>query len=185
MKQKNVMTLNKKEVINLITYNSIQQPKARASNDLLIKLLQCEYCNFELICVECTKAKDFRMINRGSLAEVLFKIIIKSYVKGGATIKGVTKRAKVGFSDLNTYKLNSNMLNDLGLIKTSNYEFKFSTGFAYASQLRKKKTQKIILLTPDGFYLNTSTTLIYDKTGHVKSRCNGEPMTALNKLIGF
>lgn len=179
------MTLNKKELIDLITYNTSVQSKAKTSNDLLIKLLQCEYCNFELICVECTKAKDFRMINRGSLAEVLFKIIIKSYVKGGATIKGVTKRAKVGFSDLNTYKMDNDMLRDLGLIKTSNYEFKFSTGFAYASQLRKKKMQKIILLTSGGFYLNTSKTLIYNKTGHVKSCCNGEPMTALNKLIGF
>ena len=76
------------------------------------------------------------------------------------------------------------MLQDLGLVKTTNYEIKFSTGFAYASELRKN-TQKIILLTPTGFYLNTPKTLIYDKVGHIKSQCNGSPIEALNELIGF
>ena len=182
-KTKNIMILNKSQLLSLITLNTTLQPKAKTSNDLLIKLLNCEYCDFEFVNVECTKTKGFVMVNRGSLAEILFKIIVKSYVKGD-TIKGVTQRAKNGFSDLNTYKLDEFMLEDLGLVKTTNYEFKFSTGFAYASELRKN-TQKIILLTPTGFYLNTPKTLTYDNAGHIKSQCNGTPIEELNDLIGL
>ena len=182
-KTKNIMILNKKELQELIAINTTLQPKAKTSNDLLLKLLECDYCDFEFVSVECTKTKGFTMVNRGSLAEILIKIIIKSYVKGD-TIKGVSQRAKNGFNDLNTYKLDVEMLQDLGLVKTTNYEIKFSTGFAYASELRKN-TQKIILLTPTGFYLNTPKTLIYDKVGHIKSQCNGLPIKALNELIGF
>ena len=182
-KQKNVMTLNKKQLQELITLNTSVQPKAKRSNDLLLKLLDCEWCDFEFISVECTKAKGFTMVNRGSLAEILIKIIVKSYIKGD-TLKGVIKKAKNGFSDLNTYKLDKEMLKELGLINTSNYEIKFSTGFAYASELRKN-TQKIILLTPKGFYLNTPKTLTYDNVGHIKTQCNGRPIKELNDLIGL
>ena len=182
-KQKNVMTLNKTQLLELITLNTSVQPKAKTSNDLLIKLLNCEWCDFEFINVECTKAKGFTMVNRGSLAEILIKIIVKSYIKGD-TLKGVIKKAKNGFSDLNTYKLDKEMLKELGLINTSNYEIKFSTGFAYASELRKN-TQKIILLTPKGFYLNSPKTLVYDSVGHIKTQCNGRPIKELNDLIGL
>ena len=180
---KQILTLTKKELKTMLELNTLAQAKAKTSNDTLLKLLNCEYCDFEFVNVECTKTKGFAMVNRGSLAEILFKIIVKSYVKGD-TIKGVTQRAKNGFSDLNTYKLDEFMLEDLGLVKTTNYEFKFSTGFAYASELRKN-TQKIILLTPTGFYLNTPKTLTYDNAGHIKSQCNGTPIEELNDLIGL
>ena len=182
-KQKNIMTLNKKQLLELITLNTSVQPKAKTSNDLLLKLLDCEWCDFELVSVECTKTKGFTMVNRGSLAEILIKIIVKSYIKGD-TLKGVIKKAKNGFSDLNTYKLDNEILKELGLVNTSNYEIKFSTGFAYASELRKN-TQKIILLTPKGFYLNSPKTLTYDSVGHIKTQCNGRPIKELNDLIGF
>ena len=182
-KQKNIMTLNKKQLQELITLNTSVQPKAKTSNDLLLKLLDCEWCDFEFINVECTKTKGLTMVNRGSLAEILIKIIVKSYIKGD-TLKGVIKKAKNGMSDLNTYKLDKEMLKELGLINTSNYEIKFSTGFAYASELRKN-TQKIILLTPKGFYLNTPKTLTYDNVGHIKTQCNGRPIKELNDLIGL
>lgn len=182
-KIKNIMTLNKSQLLELIVENTKKQPKAKTSNDLLIKLLNCEYCDFEVVSVECTKTKDFVMVNRGSLAEILLKIIVKSYIKGD-TIKGITKKAKNGFSDLNTYKLDNEMLDDLGLIKTTNYEIKFSTGFAYASELRKN-TQKIILITNKGIFLNTPKTLIYDNYGHIKPNNNGRPLKELNKIIGL
>ena len=182
-KQKNIMVLNKNELLELITQNTKKQPKAKTSNDLLIKLLNCNYCDFEYVDVECTKTNGFVMVNRGSLAEILIKIIVKSYIKGD-TIKGISKKAKNGFSDLNTYKLDNEMLNDLGLTKTTNYEIKFSTGFAYASELRKN-TQKIILLTPKGFFLNTPKTLTYDNVGHIKTQCNGTPIKELNNIIGL
>ena len=38
-KIKNIMTLNKKELQELIRVNSSVQPKAKTSNDLLLKLL--------------------------------------------------------------------------------------------------------------------------------------------------
>ena len=98
--QKNVMTLNKTQLLELITLNTSVQPKAKTSNDLLIKLLHCEWCDFEFINVECTKTKGLTMVNRGSLAEILIKIIVKSYIKGD-TLKGVIKKAKNGMSDLN------------------------------------------------------------------------------------
>lgn len=179
----NIMVLNKNELLELITQNTKKQPKAKTSNDLLIKLLNCNYCDFEYVDVECTKTNGFVMVNRGSLAEILIKIIVKSYIKGD-TIKGISKKAKNGFSDLNTYKLDNEMLNDLGLTKTTNYEIKFSTGFAYASELRKN-TQKIILLTPKGFFLNTPKTLTYDNVGHIKTQCNGIPIKELNNIIGL
>lgn len=182
-KQKNIMVLNKNELLELITQNTKKQPKAKTSNDLLIKLLNCNYCDFEYVDVECTKTNGFVMVNRGSLAEILIKIIVKSYIKGD-TIKGISKKAKNGFSDLNTYKLDVEMLSDLGLINTTNYEIKFSTGFAYASELRKN-TQKIILLTPKGFFLNTPKTLTYDNVGHIKTQCNGTPIKELNNIIGL
>ena len=133
---KQILTLTKKELKTMLELNTLAQAKAKTSNDTLLKLLNCEYCDFEMVQVECTKTKGLVMVNRGSLAEILFKIIVKSYVKGD-TVKGVCTRAKNGFNDLNTYKLDSEMLSDLGLIKTTNYEIKFSTGFAYASELRK------------------------------------------------
>ena len=182
-KTKNIMTLNKSQLLSLITLNTTLQPKAKTSNDLLIKLLNCEYCEFEMVQVECTKTKGFVMVNRGSLAEILFKIIVKSYVKGD-TVKGVCTRAKNGFNDLNTYKLDSEMLSDLGLIKTTNYEIKFSTGFAYASELRKD-TKKIVLITNKGIFLNTPKTLVYDNYGHIKPTNNGTPINELNDLLGF
>ena len=118
-KKKNIMTLNKTQLIELITLNTSVQPKAKTSNDLLLKLLDCEWCDFEFVSVECTKAKGFTMVNRGSLAEILIKIIVKSYIKGD-TLKGVIKKAKNGMSDLNTYKLDNEMLKELGLMHFMN-----------------------------------------------------------------
>lgn len=180
---KNVMLLNRGELIKIVRNNTALQPKAKTSNDLLLKLLECNYCDFEKVEVETTKTKGSVMVNRGSLAEILFKIIIKSYIKDD-TIKGVSKRAKNGVSDLNTYRLDTDLLSDLGLTNTTNYEFKLSTGFAYASQLRKN-CKKVILLTPQGFFLNNSKTLEYDKTGHIKPQNNGRPINELNDLIGL
>ena len=76
------------------------------------------------------------------------------------------------------------MLSDLGLIKTTNYEIKFSTGFAYASELRKD-TKKIVLITNKGIFLNTPKTLVYDSYGHIKPTNNGTPINELNDLLGF
>ena len=50
---------------NIIALNTSVKPKAKTSNDLLIKLLNCEYCDFEYVNVECTKTKGFVMVNRG------------------------------------------------------------------------------------------------------------------------
>lgn len=180
---KQILTLTKKELKTMLELNTLAQAKAKTSNDTLLKLLNCEYCDFEMVQVECTKTKGLVMVNRGSLAEILFKIIVKSYVKGD-TVKGVCTRAKNGFNDLNTYKLDSEMLSDLGLIKTTNYEIKFSTGFAYASELRKD-TKKIVLITNKGIFLNTPKTLVYDNYGHIKPINNGTPINELNELLGF
>lgn len=181
--QKNILTLNANQVREMLQANTKAQPKAKTSNDLLLKLLDCEYCDFETLQVECTRGKNGVMFNRGSMAEILIKIIIKSYVKGD-TLKGLITKAKNGKNDLNTYKLDSDLLSDLGLINTTNYEIKFATGFAYASEL-KRDTKKIILLTPQGFTLNTPKTLTYDKMGHIKTQNNGTPLEELNNLIGF
>ena len=109
---KQILTLTKKELKTMLELNTLAQAKAKTSNDTLLKLLNCEYCDFEMVQVECTKTKGLVMVNRGSVAEILFRIIVKSYVKVD-TIKGVCTRAKNGFNDLNTCKLDSEMLSDL------------------------------------------------------------------------
>ena len=70
-KTKNIMTLNKEQLQELITINTTLQPKAKTSNDILLKLLECDYCDFEFVSVECTKTKGFTMVNRGSLASLI------------------------------------------------------------------------------------------------------------------
>ena len=167
----------KKELVYLLTQNTQQQPKAKYSNAIILRMLDTLPNNF-VASVEITRGGF--MLNRGSLVEC----IIKAVVSGDMNSKKSEKEA----SDLDTTNLDKNHLELVNNIVSTNIEIKFSTSFAPATK-KTNKARKTIIVGDSGIYMIDSRNIVTTKAGkinlnnqHIKDLT---PLTKLMDLLGF
>lgn len=161
----------KTQLLEMLEENTKRQPRAKYSNDILIQMLKNVRDDFVAY---LEPAKGGQMVNRGSLAEVIFK----SYM---CDIAEVRKSAS-GEVDLDTRVLSEEKLKLLRGLKTSNLEVKFATSFAPATY-KKNKAHYTIIICQDGIFLIRSRDIIWTKAGKLNAN-NQMPsaMVRLNKL---
>ena len=147
-------TITKNQLIALVEENSRLQPKAKTSNNVILNLIDLIDNDFD-IQVEPTRSNS--MLNRGSIVECLIKLIFDK------RRKHVLKSA--GGSDL--YK------------GSKEYEVKFSTTFAYASNNNTNKDIPIILVCESGVYETTYDNLIINKYNKILNKPSGKCLIAL------
>ena len=105
----------------MLERNTKEQPKAKYSNDVLLHMLESLNDDF-MAWLEL--AKGGKMVNRGSLAEV----IIKAYLY---EVNEVSKSLAYAV-DLDSTKLSEEKRALLRGLKSTNIEIKFATSFAAA-----------------------------------------------------
>ena len=163
--------LNKKQLLEMLERNTKEQPAAKYSNNVLVHML--ESLNDDFI-AWLELARGGKMVNRGTLAE----IIIKSYLY---EINEVSK-SQAGVADLDTRNLSDEKLKLLRGLKSSNIEIKFATSFAPATY-KKNKAHYTMIVCQEGIYLIRSSAIIWTKAGKLNAN-NQLPsaMVRLNKL---
>lgn len=122
----------------LLEENNIKQPKAKYSNNVILAMLE----QFdENATVEVEPTRGMFEINRGSLVENLVKMVLMNTTQAWKTQRNRSDIMR-----------GSQGLKAFGLDKWLNYEIKFATTFAPATE-SKPKTKYVILITADGAYL--------------------------------
>lgn len=161
----------KKQLMEMLERNTKEQPKAKYSNDVLLHMLESLNDDF-MAWLEL--AKGGKMVNRGSLAEV----IIKAYLY---EVDEVSKSLAYAV-DLDTRNLSEEKLKLLRGLKTSNLEIKFATSFAPATY-KKNKAHYTMIVCQEGIYLIRSSQIIWTKAGKLNAN-NQMPsaMVRLNRL---
>lgn len=122
------------ELVALLQQNNQQQPKAKYSNNAILKMLENLPCDFV---VELEPTRNGFAFNRGSLVECIINAVLTNNYNQ-------TKR-QAHQSDLNTLKLSDNALRLVNNVKSSNIEIKFSTSFAPATHKTSKARYTIIV----------------------------------------
>lgn len=146
---------SKSQLVALLVENNATQPKAKYSNNALLKMLEKVPSDF-VAEIESTRG-GFR-VNRGSLCECLVKSIICS-------IDNVNK-SQCFSADLDTRKVPSARLETLGLPKSSNIEIKFSTSFAPATA-KTSKAHTCLIVSETGAYLVNAKDLVPTASGKI------------------
>ena len=153
----NYYNFRKNELIEFFELNNQEQPKAKTSNNIILRLLDGCLDNFSL---ECELTKSGATPNRGSAIECIMNHLI--------THKANITKANFSESDLITRKLNRKYLKMLDLVASKNIEIKFATGFAYATQVTSN-ARYILLVTPYGIWLMKPKNIIYTKNMKIKA----------------
>ena len=122
------------ELVALLQQNNQQQPKAKYSNNIILKMLENLPTTFV---VELEPTRNGFAFNRGSLVECIVNAVITN------NFDQVKHQAHQ--SDLNTTKLNAQQLALVNNVKSSNIEIKFSTSFAPATHKTSKARYTIIV----------------------------------------
>lgn len=161
----------KKELVELLKQNNTQQPKAKYSNNILLKMLGATDNDF-VATLEPTR-KGFAF-NRGSLCECLVNY----------AITGKTTKAQAHESDLDTSKV----ADTYGLPKSSNIEIKYSTSFSPATK-KTSKAHYTIIVAESGAYLIESKNLVATESGKININNQKQkylqPLTRLNQRLGL
>ena len=152
----------KKELVELLKQNNNTQPKAKYSNNILLKMLGATDNNF-VATLEPTR--NGFAFNRGSLCECLVNY----------AITGKTTKAQAHESDLDTTKVSDTY----GLPKSSNIEIKYSTSFSPATK-KTSKAHYTIIVCESGAYLIDSKNIIPTSAG--KININNQVAKHLTKL---
>lgn len=152
----------------LLEENNVNQPKAKYSNNVILAMLEQFDDNAT---VEVEPTRGMFPINRGSLVENLVKMVLMNTTE---TWKTQRNRSDVmrGCQGLKEY----------GLQKQLNYEIKFATTFAPATE-SKPKTKFVILITADGAYLIESKNHAGRFTNN--SIWDGERLDDLSEALGL
>lgn len=155
----------KKELIIELTKNNETQPKAKYSNNILLKMLN-KVSNDFVATLEPTK--NGFAFNRGSLCECLVKYVIT----------GETTKAQATESDLNTLKV----VDTYDLPKSSNIEIKYSTSFAPATH-KTSKARYTLIVSQLGIHLIDSKNLIPTSSGKINiSNQRVKDLTQMKRL---
>ena len=166
------MLFTKKELIVLFNENNLKQPKAKYSNNIILKMLEHVSEDFTAE-VECTR-KGFS-VNRGSLVEC----IIKSVVYG----VNETKKSNAKISDLDTRNLSKKQLALVNGVASNDIEIKFSTSFAPATR-KTSKARKTIIASENGVYMIDSKNIITTPSGKINiNNQKAKDLVKLDKLM--
>ena len=160
------MTFTKNELIALLEKNNSEQPKAKYSNNPLLKMLNKS--DIESISSEPTK--NGFAVNRGVVAECL----VKHKLRGWADAYKTTRNADIKSSKGDDRAV----MREYGLNPNLNYEVKFTTSFALASD-SKLKTKYVLLVMADGIYLVESKK--YERANYPQ----GERLEKLSQELGL
>lgn len=145
-------------------------------NNLLIDLLS--YVDIETM--ECERQGI--LFNRGVIGENIIKYHILTYLdKTFNGCKSITNTC-----DIDLRKCDINLLNDLGL-KKSTYEIKTLTKVANAHESKHNNKNYIILdlKYSNSVVLVSKDNLITDKSGHITGYNNGVVLEVLSELVGL
>lgn len=157
---------SKDEVMAILQAQVDNKAKSRYSDSVLVQML--ENVDVESLSVEPTRGGF--PFNRGSLAEAILKAFLNGWTMGFKTSRNADlKRAKG--DDRATRR-------ELGLNPNRNYEIKFSTSYALASD-SEVKTKQVIKIIPSGIYLVDREE--YDRANYPQ----GERLNELSELLGF
>lgn len=177
VKINNYFKFNRDELVDIFVNNNETQPKAKTSNNIIIRLL--DNCTNEFT-LTCELTRGGCVPNRGSVIECILNHLI--------THKANVVKANFEESDLTTKKLARKYLKMLELAQSKNIEIKFATGYAYATQVTSN-ARFIILVTPYGIWLMKPKNIVYTKNMKIKaSEQNYELATRLVELeqyIGY
>ena len=161
----------KNEIIALLKENNAKQPKAKYSNNILLKMLGATDNNF-VATLEPTR--NGFAFNRGSLCECLVNY----------AITGKTTKAQAHESDLDTTKV----VDTYGLPKSSNIEIKYSTSFSPATK-KTSKAHYTIIVCEKGAYLIDSKNIIPTSAGKININNQVDKyltkLTRLNQRLGL
>lgn len=177
--EKNILTLSKKELKDMLLNNNIAQPKAKYSNNVLLNMLDSVKSDFT---IKVEKTKSLNMVNRGSVAEILFKLLLNQALNTNVV---KSDKSQAYSSDLDTSNINTQLLEKFGLPKSKNIEIKFSTSFATASP-KNNNARYIIVISESGLSLVSSKNVMFDSKNHVaRYQPYGETLRVLEKTMGW
>ena len=134
------MTFKKNELIALLKQNNSEQPKAKYSNNVLLAMLE----NSDIESVSSEPTRNGFLVNRGVVCECLVKHALRKWSNTYKT----TRNADIKISKGDDRAI----MREYGLNPNLNYEIKFTTSFALASN-SKLRTKYILLVMADGVYL--------------------------------
>ena len=160
------------ELVALLQQNNQQQPKAKYSNNAILRMLENLPTTFV---VELEPTKNGFALNRGSLVEcILNAVITNNYDQ--------TKH-QAHQSDLNTLKLNAQQLALVNNVKSSNIEIKFSTSFAPATH-KTSKARYTIIVSEKSIIMLESKNIVSTASGKINaSNQRAKDCTELSDLM--
>ena len=166
---------NKQNLITLLNLNTIEQPKAKYSNQVILQMLEKLPDDFECF-AEITRGKTL-MVNRGALVECIIRAVITQCYQ--------QTKSKALEVDLDTTKLDKTLLNKYCLPVSKNIEIKFTSSFAFASP-KSNKARQTIVVTPNDIKIVDSVFLNKNASGHIKTQQPyGVLMTNLMSALGY
>ena len=160
------MLFTKNEVIALLQKNNSEQPKAKYSNNVLLAML----ANSDIESISSEPTRNGFPLNRGVLCECLVKHALRKWANTYKTTRNADIKASKGDdrATMREYGLNPNL----------NYEVKFTTSFALASN-GKLRTKYVLLVMTDGVYLVESKK--YERANYPQ----GERLNKLSQELGL
>ena len=160
------------ELVALLQQNNQQQPKAKYSNNAILRMLSKMPNTFV---VELEPTKNGFALNRGSLVECIINAVITNNYN--------QTKHQAHQSDLNTLKLNDNALRLVNNVKSSNIEIKFSTSFAPATH-KTSKARYTIIVSEKSIIMLESKNIVSTASGKINaSNQRAKDCTELKELM--
>jgi hypothetical protein len=167
----------REELVEIYENNTMVQPKAKTSNDCILRLLNGRNTNYSIAC-ELTRSG--RVPNRGSVVECV--------VKHGITKLGYITKSNFGESDLNTSKQNFYQMRAIDLGQSKRWEIKFANGFADATPITSD-CYKVVLVTPYGIWKFNPEDIIYNNKNRIQASIQNYELATrmyeLEKYLGY
>jgi hypothetical protein len=131
---------SKNEVIAILQKNNCEKPKAKYSNDILLTMLK----HTDLQHIESEPTRNGFELNRGVVCECIIKAKLRGFDNAYKTSRNADLKKSKGDDRaiMREYELEPNL----------NYEIKFTSSFALASD-SILKTKYVILVLASGVYL--------------------------------
>jgi hypothetical protein len=160
------------EIVALLQQNNQDQPKAKYSNNAILRMLENLPTTFTM---EVEPTKGGFALNRGSVVECIINAI--------ATKNYNQVKHQANKSDLNTLKLDADTLRLFNNIKSSNIEIKFSTSFAPATR-KTNKARYTIIVSEKSIVMLESKNIVYTASGKINaSNQRAKDCTELKDLM--
>ena len=150
-------TYTKIELVNLLQVNNQQQPKAKYSNNAILRMLEKMPSDF-VATLETTR--NGFAVNRGSLVECIINAVITNNYN--------QTKHNANASDLDTTKLTGYALALVNGVKSSNIEIKFSTSFAPATH-KSNKARYTIIVSEKSIIMLESKNIVYTASGKINA----------------